>query len=82
MAYEADLSLEAMRRICKKAGAERVSKSATLELAEVLNEVSIKIAKEAIEYTLYAGRRTVRAKDIKAAYEKLFKSKKPYSFQS
>jgi len=82
MAYEADLSLEAMRRICKKAGAERVSKSATLELAEVLNEVGIKIAKEAIEYTHYARRRTVRAKDIKAAYEKLFKSKKSYSFQS
>lgn len=82
MDHEVDLSLEAMRRICKKAGAEKVSKSAALELAKLLDEVGIEIAKEAIEYTQYAGRRTVRAKDIKAAYEKLFKSKKPYSFQS
>jgi len=52
------------------------------ELAKILDEVGIEIAKEAIEYTLHAGRRTVRAKDIKAAYEELFKSKNSYSFQS
>ena len=62
---------------CKKAGAERVSKSATLELTEVLNEVGIKIAKETIKYTLYARRRTVRAVDIKAAYEKLSNRRSP-----
>ena len=39
MAYEADLSLEAMRRICKKAGAERVSESSAKEIAKVLEEI-------------------------------------------
>ena len=70
MSYELDLSLEAMRRLCKKAGARRVSKSAAEELAKVLEEVGVEVAKEAIDFTLYAGRRTVRAKDVKMAYKK------------
>ena len=41
-----------------------------MELARILEEAGVEIAKEAIEFTLYAGRRTVREKDIKAAYEK------------
>ena len=73
MSYEPNLSLEAIRRLCRKAGAKRVSKSAAKELAKVLEEVDVEIAKEAIEFTLYAGRRTVRAKDIRAAYEKTYK---------
>ena len=70
VSYELDLSLEAMRRLCKKAGARRVSKSAAEELAKVLEEVGVEVAKEAIDFTLYAGRRTVRAKDVKMAYKK------------
>ena len=70
MSYEPDLSLEAMRRICMKAGAKRVGRSAAEELARILEEAGVEIAKEAIEFTLYAGRRTVRAKDVKMAYKK------------
>ena len=70
MSYEPDLSLEAVRRLCRKAGAKRVGKSAAEELAKVLEKAGVEIAKEAVEFTLYAGRRTVREKDIKAAYEK------------
>lgn len=65
------LSLEAMRRLCRKAGAGRVSKLAAKELANILEEVGAEIAKGAIEFTLYAGRRTVKAKDIKAAYKNI-----------
>jgi len=75
MSLEPDLSLEAMRRLCRKAGAGRVSKLAAKELANILEEVGAEIAKDAIEFTLCAGRRTVKAKDIKAAYKKTFKSK-------
>jgi len=70
MDYEEGLSLEAMRRICRKAGAERVGKSAAQELAKILEKVGVELAKEAVDHTFYAGRRTVRAKDVKAAYKK------------
>ena len=81
MSYKPDLSLEAMRRLCRKAGAKRVNRSAAMELARILEEVGVEIAKKAVEFTLYAGRKTVKAKDIKAAYKKTY-NKKPYSFQS
>ena len=35
-----------------------------------MEEVGVEVAKEAIGFTLYAGRRTVRAKDVKMAYKK------------
>lgn len=76
MVRESDLSLAAVHRICKKAGAERVSDSASAELARILEEVGTKIAKEALEYMMHAGRRTLKAKDIKMVAEKIFKSKR------
>ena len=66
--------MAAMHRICKKAGAERVSESASLELARVLEEVGVKIGKDALEYMMHAGRRTLKAKDIKIAAKKMFES--------
>ena len=60
-----------MHRICKKAGAERVSEAAAEELAKVLDEVGVKIAKEAIDYALHAGRKTVKAEDIEIAARKV-----------
>jgi len=44
-----ELAVAPMHRICKKAGADRVSESAARELAEVLDTVGVEIAKEAIE---------------------------------
>ena len=79
MPYEPDLSLEAMRRLCKRAGAKRVGRSAAMELARVLEEVGVKLAREAIGHAMHSGRRTVREKDIKAAYEKMYKSKRLYN---
>ena len=82
MSYEPDLSLEAMRRLCRKAGAKRISKSAAMELARILEEVGVEIAREAIGHAMHSGRRTVRAKDINAAYEKMYKSKRPYHIKT
>jgi len=75
MVREEDLSIAAMHKICRKAGAERVSDSASLELAKTLDEIGIKIAREALEYAMHAGRRTVKAKDIKIAASKLFEKR-------
>ncbi len=65
-----ELSVAPMHRIIKKAGAERVSESAAKALAKELEEVGIKIAKEAIDYAMHAGRKTVKAEDIEIAARK------------
>jgi len=74
MVREGDLSVAAVHRICKKAGAERVSDSASEELARVLGKVGLEIAKEAIDYMMHAGRRTLRARDIEIVAKKMFES--------
>ena len=66
-----ELAVAPMHRICKKAGADRVSEAAARELAKVLDDVGVKIAKEAIDYALHAGRKTVKAKDIEIAATKI-----------
>jgi len=66
-----DLAVAPMHRICKKAGAERVSEAAAEELAKVLDELGVKIAKEAIDYAMHAGRKTVKAEDIEIAARKV-----------
>jgi histone H3/H4 len=43
------LSLSAVHRIIRKAGAERVGEDAAEELARVLEELGVRIAKRAVE---------------------------------
>ena len=62
-----ELSISAMERIIKKAGAERVSRQAAEYLAEVLEEIAADIASQAIMFAQHAGRKTVRVEDIKLA---------------
>jgi histone H3/H4 len=66
-----ELAIAAMHRICKKAGAERVSESAAKEMGLVLEEIGIKIGKEAIDWSMHAGRKTVKSEDIKRAVQKV-----------
>ncbi len=66
-----ELAVAPMHRICKKAGADRVSESATKELAKVLDEIGVKIAKEAMDYAMHAGRKTVKSEDIEIAARKV-----------
>jgi len=68
-----DLQLAPMHRIIKKAGADRVSDEAARELREVLEEVGVKVAKEALDFTRHAHRKTVKAEDIQIAVKKLLK---------
>ena len=62
-----ELGLSAMYRILKKAGAERVSDESADELRRIIEEVAINIAKSAIDMTSHAGRKTVKAEDVKLA---------------
>jgi histone H3/H4 len=66
-----ELAVAPMHRICKKAGASRVSEAAAKALAKELEEVGVKIAKEAIDYAMHAGRKTVKAEDIEIAARKV-----------
>jgi len=66
-----ELAVAPMHRICKKAGADRVSETAAKELAKVLEDVGVKIAKEAIDYAMHAGRKTVKEEDIEIAARKV-----------
>jgi len=66
-----ELAVAPMHRICKKAGAERVSESAAEELSKVLEEIGIKIAREAIDFAMHAGRKTVKSEDVEIAARKV-----------
>jgi histone H3/H4 len=66
-----ELAIAPMHRLCKKAGAERVSEAASKELAKALQQIGIKIAKEALDFAMHAGRKTVKAEDIDIAAKKV-----------
>ncbi len=65
------IAVAPMHRLCKKAGAERVSEAAAQELAKILEEIGTKIAKEAFDYAIYAGRKTIKMEDIEIAIKKV-----------
>ena len=62
-----ELGLSAMYRILKKSGAQRVSDESADELRRVIEEIAEAIAKNAVDMSSHAGRKTVKAEDIKLA---------------
>ncbi len=61
------VSLSAMEKILRDAGAERVSKSAKVALAELLETHGEEVSKKALRFATHSGRKTVTAKDIELA---------------
>lgn len=61
------LSSRPIDRIMRKAGAERVSEAAARAIAAVLEEKAIDISRPTVEYAKHAGRKTVKAEDIRMA---------------
>ena len=68
-----ELGLSAMYRILKKSGAERVSDESADELRRITEEVAMAIAKSAVEMSDHAGRKTVKAEDVKLAAKPFMK---------
>ncbi|MGI0056803.1 MAG: histone family protein [Nitrosarchaeum sp.] len=62
-----ELGISAMYRILKKAGAERVSDESAEELRGIIEELANNIAKSAVDMASHAGRKTIKAEDIKLA---------------
>ncbi len=61
------VSLAAMESLLRKSGAERVSEDAKAALKKILEEYALEIGKSATKYAVHAGRKTVKAEDIKLA---------------
>lgn len=61
------LPLAAMEKILKKVGAERVADSAKAALKDVIEEKAREIAQSAVKLAVHAGRKTVKAGDVKLA---------------
>lgn len=55
----------------KKAGAKRVSEEALDEMAKVLEEKLIEVAREAVLLAKHAGRKTILEEDVRIARKKI-----------
>lgn len=63
-----ELSVATLRRVIRKAEPRcRVSDSAALELAAVLEEEGVRIAHQALELARHRGAKTVSGEDVRAA---------------
>ena len=61
------LPLAAMEKLLKVGGCERVGEDAKDALKEVLEQKAAEIAKKAMVYAQHAGRKTIKAEDIRLA---------------
>lgn len=61
------IPLAAIEVLLKKAGAPRVSDKAKVVMKQILEEKALDIAKHAIRFAGHAGRKTVKAGDVKLA---------------
>lgn len=68
-----EFGLSVMYRILKKAGADRISDESANELRRILEEVGTSIAKNAVEMSTHAGRKTIKAEDVRLAAKQFSK---------
>lgn len=68
-----ELRIRTMKKLCKKALGQnqRVSKEAAKALARALEEIGVKIAREALDYMWHDRRVTLKAEDIEIAAKKI-----------
>jgi histone H3/H4 len=66
-----EIKVAPMHKLIKKAGADRVSEESAIALGKALEELGLKIAREALDFAKHAGRKTVKARDIEIAAQKV-----------
>lgn len=62
-----ELPLAPIERILRKAGAQRISEDAKLELVKIVEGYAMKLGKVASNLAKNAGRKTVKEEDVKEA---------------
>ncbi|RLE49963.1 MAG: histone [Candidatus Methanomethylicota archaeon] len=62
-----EIALAPFDRILRKAGAERVGEDALEALRDVVEQIALEIAREAVIFAKHAGRKTVIADDVRLA---------------
>ncbi len=65
----AELPVAPVARLVRNAGAERVSEDASEALAQLLEKYGENVARKAVSLAKHAGRKTVKAEDIRQAIE-------------
>ncbi len=70
---ESEIALASIHRFIKKSGAERVSDEAADELRKVLEEMATRIASQALDLSVHAGRKTIKSEDIRLAAKNILK---------
>jgi histone H3/H4 len=68
------LPLAPVERVIRKAGADRVSEGAGMELAKVLEDYGLEVSREAITLAKHAGRITIKEEDIRLAVARIKKA--------
>lgn len=68
-----ELGLASMYRVIKKTGGERVSDAAADELRRVLEDLAVRIASQAVDLSIHAGRKTIKSEDIRLAAKNVLK---------
>jgi histone H3/H4 len=66
-----EIKVAPMHKLIKRAGASRVSEESAIALGSALEQIGVKVAREAIDYAKHAGRKTVKARDIEIAAQKV-----------
>ena len=61
------IPLAAMEKILKQGGAERVSDKAKVAFKNAIEEIANQLAAKSIKFAIHAGRKTIKAEDIKLA---------------
>jgi len=66
-----EIKVAPMHKLIKRAGAERVSEESAVALGKALEDIGVKVAKEALDFAKHAGRKTNKARDIEIAAQKV-----------
>jgi len=69
-----EFTIAPMRRLIKKFGDIRISEDAGEAMRQVMGDVGLKIAKNAVDHAISDDRRTVLERDIRIAYKEVMKT--------